>query len=110
MPDYKEAQATAKKWQRCNFVTIENAHGRSPYITFAEESAINLDGNTYLQPNGSCRADYDATATFPILDPVTGEPTGVTATHDQIYQLLYSLYIHTALARDAVNAESAPTL
>ena len=43
----------------------------------------------------------NASTEFTMLDPVTNEQIGSTATFQDVYVLLFSLYNHMAAARDA---------
>ena len=48
---------------------------------------------------------FDLEADFPLLDPVTGMPTGQTMTNAGLYQALFSLYMQTATRRDVKTPE-----
>lgn len=67
---------------------------------FQEEKAIAFDGAVLLADRGSCGVAFDAQASVSMLDPQTGEPTGQTFTHADLYKMLFSLYMDTAKKRD----------
>lgn len=101
MPDYKEQAITGSKWQRCRAVTITNPHQGQPMAFFQEEE-VAIYGETTLQRDvGSCQAGFNPAITIELLDPATMLPTGQTTTHAALYQILFSLYMATAQARDA---------
>ena len=120
--DYKESPLIGTTWQRCRAVTISNPHSSLkksiqdpngppmtmkkvplvPEVFFQEETAMALpDGRVLLQDVGSCRAEFSAGGSFPLLNPETGEALGVTMSHQELYVALFSLYMATATARDA---------
>ena len=101
MPDYKESSVAGSTWQRCHTVTISNQTGQVPSIIFQEERVIALDGEDIHQFVDGCTKLFDQEATFPLLDQVTNLPTGQVMTHAEFYAILYSLYMQTALERDA---------
>ena len=111
--NYKQTDVTGSSWVRCNTITIKNPlktteriglGGINPIIKevyFQEEEVIVLsDDKTIITPSGSISTPYIPENTISILDPTTGQATGATITHADLYKILYSLYIQTAQARD----------
>lgn len=102
MADYNETTVTGSAWQRCCQVVVDNRRGVTPSIRFDEERLTALsDGDTVRRALGALTVPYDATAVVELRDPNTGETTGETITHAEIYAILYSAYLGAALARDA---------
>jgi hypothetical protein len=111
--DYKQSDEVGTSWQRCNNLGVINplagdttllpGQPTIPTIFFSEEKVINLGGETIRKPAGGCQKEFNATDVIPLLNPSTNEPLGTTATHQDLYVLLYSLYMQTALERDAAN-------
>lgn len=120
--NYKDTSATSYLWQRCRSITISNPHPAernlrdprpnpppaAPTATFNEERVVELPNSEFLfTPAGECAKVFDAATTFPLLDPITGAPTGQTFSHGELYVILYSLYLQTATERDAALAANA---
>lgn len=102
MPDYKESTNTITSWQRCYRITIENPYGAMPSVRFDEEMCTSADGKSTSNVTGCIVQNFDDPAhTFPLCDPQTGEPTGATMTHGELYAVLWSLYMALAVERDA---------
>jgi len=101
MPDYKETAVTGKKWQRCNVVHIDNPYNAQPTVTFAEEEVASVGNETFIKPADQIHFAFDPSVVIQLRDPGTGELTGQTMTGADIYAALYSLYIQSALERDA---------
>lgn len=101
MPDYKEQQATGRTWVRCKVVTIENPLNGTAQATFQESHCASVGGVTSEQFSGLLGLEFKPNSAIDLRDPQTGELTGQTSTHAQVYQLLYSLYMQAALERDA---------
>lgn len=109
--NYKQALLTGEAWNRFNHIDCNNGHGQVPTIRFDEERRILLaDGSSIGTPVRSIeRAFVDPAATFPVYDVATGEIIpGATATHGQLYTLLYSLGMTLALEEDANVVEETP--
>jgi hypothetical protein len=104
MLNYKESVVNGTVWQRCHTVTARNPFGGQPKVEFAEEKIIMLDGEPINQWAQGCAVNFAPDGTFPLLDPLTNLPTGQSMTHAQVFQVLYSLYMQTATARDAAEA------
>jgi hypothetical protein len=102
MSNYKQSDIAGVVWQRCHTVTIQNQLEILKKIDFQEEQVINIDGKIYHEWVAGCSKDYDANASFPILDPQTNAETGITMTHQELYVALYSLYMQTASERDNI--------
>jgi hypothetical protein len=102
MADYKEQIATGKSWQRCHRLVIENPMGSIGKVIMYEERVIDLEGTKVSNQVSFCEKTFDPiTGTITLLNPETNEPTGQVVTHLELYNILYSLYIQTALARDS---------
>jgi hypothetical protein len=101
MPDYKQSALTGTAWQRCKTVVINNPLVGPKGVYFEEERVISLDGQDLRQPVGGCSKTFDAGGSFPLLDPGTNLPVGVSMSHAELYVALYSLYMQTATERDA---------
>jgi hypothetical protein len=79
---------------RCPQVVIDNRLGHAPTVTFHRERIIGLDGGaTITQPMSPRDVSYDAAAVVPVLNPMTGEPTGQTVTQGDLYALIYSVFV-----------------
>jgi len=105
MPDYKESTVAGTSYQRCHTVRLNNPYQEQPFIEFLEEKVINLDGQVLRQGvAGLCEKHFNPTDSFHLLDPTTNLPTGTSMTHAEFYAVLYSLYMQTALERDAANS------
>lgn len=101
--NYQESQIQGSTWTRCRTVTVINPHSstnQTPMAYFQEEKAVAFGDTVLLSDRGSCGIAFDESASVPILDPQTGQPTGQTFTHADLYKMLFSLYMDTAKKRD----------
>lgn len=103
MANYNETSVAGNIWTRCSSVHIVNNYGATPQIIFGEQQLIELDNLPPIATSGgtNCSALFDPAASIAILDTTTGNPTGQAVTQQELYNILYSLYIATAKARDA---------
>ena len=116
MANYKETSVSGESWVRCRSVTINNPlPGKGEFDSatqerlgavayFQEEKIVSIDGTQIAIDVGACRKAFDPEAVITLLNPDTGDPTGATVTQGDLYVILYSLYMQTALERDALNA------
>lgn len=116
MANYKEADISGKSWIRCANIVIENPHastGLPVYATFREEVVLDLGNGDYSitpyirpvmsgpVPRRTLWVSIDPATTFDLYDPVTGQKTGTTMTHAELYAIMYSAYRTEAEKSDA---------
>ena len=101
-PDYRAAPIAGTRWRRANHIEAFNPFGGVRMIRFDEEDRTVLDtGESFGEPAGSVeQALVDPATCFALRDPSTGQPTGQTMSHGELYVALWSLYIGLAEARD----------
>ena len=106
MPNYQQSDVAGTKYTRAYQVNIKNGIDDKS-ITFYEEELINLDSNESITKKlgeiSEIFTTENASSSFPMLNPETGEEiqAGATMTYSGVYTALYSLYIHLATQRDA---------
>lgn len=112
--NYKETNLAGTSWTRCKSITITNPLAGEtplpgiisplkPVALFYEESITQLtEGSTFKRDTGYCSTEFNPTSIIPLIDLDTGIATGEIVTHTELYRILYSLYMQTALARDTV--------
>lgn len=111
MANYKETNLAGVSWVRCKNITITNPIAGAvesgslkpliPTAYFKEEKVISIDGIQNTIDVGICYKSFNPTDVINLRNPETGELIGTTATHEELYVLLYSLYLQTAEERDA---------
>lgn len=110
MADYKQSTVSGHAWTRANSLTVVNPLNAAATAIFSEETVVALtDGKHIVQPVGSCSDTFSpatATEVLNLVHPTTGEVIG-TATYQDVYVMLASLYLHVAAKRDAVEAAEA---
>lgn len=100
MSKYAAQDIIGSKFQRARYVQIENVLGAVARCWFLEEEVINLGDEKIKRDVDSIELKFDPEEVFELVDPVTGEPLGKTATHRDVYIMLHSLYIQQAQKRD----------
>lgn len=99
--NYRQTEGTATTWRRSSQVQILNPWGGIPSIRFSEEDVANVNGQDIKMPlMFSVNAEFHSAAEIPLINPETGESLGKSATHEDLYVLLHSLYIQLAARRD----------
>lgn len=100
MPNYKQTSGVGEAWTRAYQVIVNNQFGTTPAITFNEEEIVSL-GTTSLNKHVSHLNESfsDPSVSFNLIHPVDGSVIG-TATYQDLYILLSSLYSNLADKRD----------
>lgn len=103
MPEYPEtvAQSTSSRRMSVAHLTVPRGNPAGRVVLFEEEQVIVIGARTVVSSAGAVQGALVPAETFPVLNPSTGAATGQTATHADLYRLLYSLYMDLAAKRDA---------
>lgn len=105
MANYNETNVTGTTWQRCHKIEIRNPNGGSKSAIFFEEEITSLENGRVIQePITNIQEQFsDPMKTIELLNPETGDQLGNTVTYQDVYVILYSLYMQLAAARDAAH-------
>lgn len=99
--NYKQTDLEGTSWVRCRAVNITNPlEEGAPVAVFQEEKIVSVGDVNIKVDIGFCAKPFESAALIPLLNPVTGEPTGESTTHAELYKVLFSLYMQTAIERD----------
>ena len=105
MTDYKEQNITGdiKSWRRCKKIEVLNPYNAMPSMIFHEEDVSKLPDNRDIKSEviSHILTNFSTPLKeFNLLNPNDNSVIG-TAKHQDVYVLLYSLYINLASKRDA---------
>jgi hypothetical protein len=110
--DYREntQMGEVSKWTRTYKIECYNFYNEIPSITFFEEEKVKLPDGSVIngeksEPGNVSEFLADPNKEITLLHPVTQEIIGTT-TYQNLYIILYSLYLQLATNRDA----SVPSL
>lgn len=108
MPNYNESNVTGTTWQRCYKIEVRNPYQGPKGAIFLEEEVTSLaNGKIIQEPTTNMQELFDVpTKTIELVNPETGDLLGNSVTYQDVYVILYSLYMQLAAARDA--AQSPP--
>ena len=106
MTEYAEQETAGIEYTRCYQVIVDNRYGAVPQAIFHEQRVLQPDfGPVRVSAVGQIELPYDPAVVIALRDSATGEETGETITGEGLYQVIYSAYLHAALARDAAGQE-----
>lgn len=105
MADYKETTIAGNKWTRCVKLTVDNPYQGAPGIVLSEEDVVLVGGTPVKFPSANIHVPFVPTDTVDLYDPTTLQKTGASLTHMEIYGILFSIYLDSAMKRDARIAE-----
>ena len=108
MQNYKETTVSGTSYVRAREVTVTNTLGGYKGIMFCEEQVSVFGEKIMREGIGAIHQEFtaeNASTEFQLLNPITNEPIGATATFQDVYVLLFSLYYHVAALRDAANEQ-----
>ena len=101
MPNYNEITGSGTMWTRCYQIVINNPYGGlTKSARFFEENVVTVDSTIMQSNRGFIDKTFSPSEVIELRDPVTGNKTGQTTTHGELYNTLYSLYMTTAEERD----------
>lgn len=105
--NYAEENVSGTSFIRCKRVEVHNPYVGTKSITFTEEKVIDLNGKKIRQPFGNANNEVfealtieNASSEFNILNPADNSVIS-TMSYQEVYNILYSLYLHLANERDA---------
>lgn len=105
MPKYNESNIAGETWRRAFEIFCRNDYEGLQGIEYREEDIFVLaDGRPISDRRGERVGEVftprNATTTFKIRNPLTEEYTTQTATYQDVFVLLHSLYFYLAERRD----------
>ena len=98
--NYKEQLEQGQVWTRCYRVEISNPYNGIQSVNMMEETIISIAGETITKPGRLLTKTFNASETFELVNPLTGEPLGASITHADLYVMFFSLWLKTAKERD----------
>ena len=104
----QQVQGDISSFVKADEIYISNKDNETPFINFSEYKKTTLpDGGEISQQVSTLTQMFDSPeTTFDLINPVDGSVLG-SATHQEFYVMLFSLYMDLANKRDAQNTPSA---
>lgn len=99
--DYKETTVAGQRWHRFSKIVIDNPRPGTPSVLCVEQEVIALGDTEVSREVNNLYFPFNPEAVFPVLNPVTGQATGDSATGGMVYALVWSLVMAEAAKRDA---------
>lgn len=100
---YKQENKEISTYLRTNKVVLNNPLNAVPGVQIYEEKVLDVAGDVSTKQVSILTKSFtseNASTEFPLLNPVTLEPTGQTATYADVYAMIASLYLSMATERD----------
>lgn len=98
--NYKETNEQGQVWTRCYRVEVSNPYNGTPSVNMMEETIISIAGENITKPGRLLTMTFNPSETVELVNPLTGEPLGATITHQDLFVMLFSLWLKTAKERD----------
>ena len=92
MPNYKQSTVTGESYQRCAGIIMNNKRGATPNAAFEEETVVTIGDQTIAQEVGGFTTYFSEDGVIELKDPLTGNDLRKTATHAELFTILWSLY------------------
>ena len=111
MPNYQQTNVSGTSYIRSNQVVVNNPLQGTKAITFMEEQVVNLEGESIQRQRGGVQEPFtveNSGEEFQLINPETGDQLGATASYQELYVMMHSLYLHLAAKRDSLS-QSIPT-
>lgn len=106
--NYNETNVSGQSWNRGFKIEITNPYNGQPECKLFEEENISVGGKNVSTLTRILSPQIDMSSVINLINPITGEPIGASITHQDLYVALFSLYINTAIAKDAGDAQFVP--
>lgn len=106
--NYKSNTETGEVYTRCFNVTVNNPLNAVPTVNMMEETVFSIAGKTITQPGRFLQKTFVPTETIDLVNPESGEPIGQSVTHQELYVMLFSLWLATAQEHDAAELAFEP--
>lgn len=106
--NYKSNTETGEVYTRCFNLTVNNPLNAVPTVNMMEETVFSIAGKTITQPGRFLTKTFVPTQTVELVDPETGVPLGQSITHQELYVMLFSLWLATAKEHDQAEADFMP--
>ncbi len=100
MSNYQQTDAPGTAWKRCHKIIIDNPLQGEKTALFLEHDVADIGGRTIEADSGFCKAGFAPSTNIYLRDTQTGELNGSYVTQSFLYEILFSLYMQTALERD----------
>lgn len=105
MSNYNQVTVPGTVWTRCYEIVIRNPYlGLEKSATFSEENVVTIDNRIISNTKRFLHKQFNPTEVINLRDPATGTLTGSTLTHEELYTILYSLYLQTSIEKDQASA------
>lgn len=108
MNKYVKSTSTGETWIRSNKLFFVNEFNSNPMIVYEEEEIVDFGNGKVIKnpiyPFKSAKEEFTSEnleTKFKIYDAMSGEDTGKSMKYEDVYNMLYSLYMHIAEERDS---------
>lgn len=103
MSKYQESAVSADQYQRCYKITIHNPYGLQQSVQFDEEQIFKRQDGSVV--HDELRAPIvknitNLSETVPLYNPITQQKIGKDVTLQDVYVMIWSVYMNEALKRD----------
>ena len=106
--NYKQTNETGTVYTRCYQVSIDNGLNKNPIVSMHEEEVFTIGTNTITRPGRFLQKSYNASEVIELVNPETGEPIGQSVSHQELFVMMYSLWLATAKEHDEAEANFVP--
>ena len=106
--NYNETNVSGQSWNRCFKIEITNPYNGQQECKLFEEEIFSVGDKNVSTLTRILSPQIDMSSVINLINPMTGEPIGASITHQDLYIALFSLYINTAKAKDAGDAQFIP--
>ena len=105
MSNYNQSNITnGSVYTRSYHISLEDPLSGIPSVSFNEENVIEAGTATYTSPTGNPPISVqmtDPSVVFNLINPQDGTTVLGQCTYEQVYVMIYSLYLSLAQMRDA---------
>lgn len=106
--NYNETNVSGQSWNRCFKIEFTNPYNGQQECKLFEEEIISVGGKNVSSLTRILAPQIEMSSVINLINPMTCEPIGASITHQDLYIALFSLYINTAKAKDAGDAQFIP--
>lgn len=98
--EYRQTNVTGNSYRRANAIFIRNDLDKAPQAEMEREDIFVFGDTTIKQKAPTLPIPFVAEKVIILLNPETGEPLGSTITMQELFVILFSLFVQESTVFD----------